>query len=486
MAGGHRFNGDTRKDKEELKTQQAEEIADALTERVVAVFGPPGELISDQGAAFTSNLVTKVLGKLQTQQTLLFSHTARANGQNERSHAWIMASLRIMTQAYAENWVRVLPYIQLVYNTTPRSGSSLSAYDVVFARQPRMPRSALLPPRTSVAGNAPEDLFEINVQQVATSLREAWSALRRANLEKAEAERLPVPVTFAKGDQVLVLYSASAKRRNKHYMASEGPCTVTKINGNDYEVRNNATNNVKSVHWSVLHRVYDRRRSQSSGAGRGTTDAEDVPINDAPGARDATDAQGQQPGKPKKAVKGQVAPSARPKTAKGKKRERDIARALGPDVVDDKGQRVPFSRRGGDSQSSSSDDDNTKTTGPRASRPAKPGLPMPLTIEEYSYVIVDNGAANPGELAIGRVHKVDDELVDVHWHALKDASVPTPMQVWQPTWVGADGTLRTSDLPPRGRTAETYEVSRRRVLYAFKDLDQGRLPAEAQAFLARI
>jgi hypothetical protein len=111
---------------------------------------------------------------------------------------------------------------------------------------------------------------------------------------------------------------------------------------------------------------------------------------------------------------------------------------------------------------------------------------MPLTIEEYSYVIVDNGAANPGELAIGRVHKVDDELVDVHWHALKDASVPTPMQVWQPTWVGADGTLRTSDLPPRGRTAETYEVSRRRVLYAFKDLDQGRLPAEAQAFLARI
>lgn len=41
-----------------------------------AVFGPPGELISNQGPAFTS--VTRVLEKLQTQ-TLLFSHTARAN-----------------------------------------------------------------------------------------------------------------------------------------------------------------------------------------------------------------------------------------------------------------------------------------------------------------------------------------------------------------------------------------------------------------------
>ena len=72
---------------------------------------------------------------------------------------------------------------------------------------------------------------------------------------------------------------------------------------------------------------------------------------------------------------------------------------------------------------------------------------MPLTIAEDDYVIVDNGAANPGELAIGRVRKVDDELVEVHWHALKDASVPTPVQVWWPTCVGADGTLRTSNLP---------------------------------------
>ena len=242
-----------------------------------------------------------------------------------------------------------------------------------------MPRSALLPPRTTVAGNAPEDLFEINVQQVATSLREAWSALRRANLETNEAARLPVPVTFAVGDQVLVLYSAGAKRRNKHYMASEGPCTVTKINGNDYEVRNNATNNVKSVHWSVLHRVYDRRLSQSSGAGRGTKDAEDVTTGAAPGARDAPGAHDRQPGRRGKAARDAPAaqgqqPGAR--TAKDKTRDKNVTRPLGPDVVDDKGQRVPFSRRGRDSQSSSDDEDN-KTTVPRASRPAKPGLPMP-------------------------------------------------------------------------------------------------------------
>ena len=51
----------------------------------------------------TSELADKVLEALKTQRTLTFSHTARANGQNERSHRAIMASLRILTQAYAEN-----------------------------------------------------------------------------------------------------------------------------------------------------------------------------------------------------------------------------------------------------------------------------------------------------------------------------------------------------------------------------------------------
>jgi hypothetical protein len=75
---------------------------------------------------------------------------------------------------------------------------------------------------------------------------------------------------------------------------------------------------------------------------------------------------------------------------------------------------------------------------------------MPLTIAEDDYVIVDNGAASPGELAIGHVCKVDEEPVEVHWHALRDASVPTPMQVGGPR-----GWAPTGRCGPA--TAETYK-----------------------------
>ena len=59
--------------------------------------------------------------------------------------------------------------------------------------------------------------------------------------------------------------------------------------------------------------------------------------------------------------------------------------------MDEKGQRVPFSRLGWETLDC--DDDET-TNAPWAFRPAKPGLAMPLTIAEDDYVIVDNGAAN--------------------------------------------------------------------------------------------
>jgi hypothetical protein len=48
-------------------------------------------------------------------------------------------------------------------------------------------------------------------------------------------------------------------------------------------------------------------------------------------------------------------------------RDKSVARALGPDVVNVKGQRVPFTHRGWEPQDRDQDDDKT-TSAPRASR----------------------------------------------------------------------------------------------------------------------
>ena len=252
-----------------LKTQQTEEITEALLERVVAVFGPPDQLITDRGPAFASALAEKVLASLKTKRTLLFAHHAQANGQNERSHRFVMTSLRIMCNAYKEAWARALPLIQYVYNTTPRAGSSLSAYDVVFARQPRALGTALLPPNAQ-HGAEVEDLAELDLKLMAKSLRETWARLRQDNLDRNEKERAAVPVAFEPGDKVVVVYPPDAKRRSKHYYPGEGPYVVVSKQGNDYTVKHTATQHVKTVHWAVLHRYLERRASATpSGTGAG-------------------------------------------------------------------------------------------------------------------------------------------------------------------------------------------------------------------------
>ncbi len=84
----------------------------------------------------------------------------------------------------------------------------------------------------------------------------------------------------------------------------------------------------KASPFGVLHRVYDRRLSQSSGAGRGTTDAEDATRVDAPGARDALitrhapSAHDQQPERRRQAAPRRAAPRRASQTRRARKANR--------------------------------------------------------------------------------------------------------------------------------------------------------------------
>ncbi len=108
-------------------TQSAGEVVSKLVERVVGVFGAPDEILSDNGGAFTAELTRRVFDTIETQQTLTFSHWARGNAQNERSHQSIMNAIRISCEAWRADWMRVLPWIALMHNTAAKEGTSIVA-----------------------------------------------------------------------------------------------------------------------------------------------------------------------------------------------------------------------------------------------------------------------------------------------------------------------------------------------------------------------
>ncbi len=88
-----------------------------LVERVVGIFGAPGAFLYN-GSAFT------VFEAIETQQTLTFSHWARGNAQNERSHQSIMLAIPITCEAWRGDWMRVLPLVARSYKTSAKEGTS--------------------------------------------------------------------------------------------------------------------------------------------------------------------------------------------------------------------------------------------------------------------------------------------------------------------------------------------------------------------------
>ena len=252
-------------------TQTATEVVSKLVERVVGIFGAPDSILSDNGGAFTAELARRVFTALDTQQTLTFSHWARGNAQNERSHQSIMSAIRITCESWRGDWMRVLPFIALSYNTSAKEGTSLTPYDLVFGRSPRPLQSAILPPRRpDLTGRSAEEIG-LDIREVTRSIRDAWRALRRDNFKRKEAERLPAAASFEPGDLVLISYPRGSERTSKHFYRAQGPATVLHRLGEDYIVKINETGTERKVPWLVLHRYYARTAKRDAPGGVGTS-----------------------------------------------------------------------------------------------------------------------------------------------------------------------------------------------------------------------
>jgi hypothetical protein len=114
-------------------TQTAAEVVSKLMERVVGLFGAPDAFLTDNGSAFTADLANRVFDAIKSQQILTFSHWARGNAQNERSHQSIMHAIRITCDSWRGDWVRMLPWIQMSYNSSAKEGTSITPHDLVYA-----------------------------------------------------------------------------------------------------------------------------------------------------------------------------------------------------------------------------------------------------------------------------------------------------------------------------------------------------------------
>lgn len=104
--------------------------ARALVANWIARFGVPGELSSDRGPQFTSELWAAVAQLFGTDHHRTTAYHPQANGLVERFHRHMKSALR--ARLTGPNWIDELPWVLLGIRTAPKEDLAASSAELVY------------------------------------------------------------------------------------------------------------------------------------------------------------------------------------------------------------------------------------------------------------------------------------------------------------------------------------------------------------------
>jgi hypothetical protein len=119
-----------------LKKETSEEIASKLENQVIKIFGPPGEISSDNAANLGGPPMKRLCKfyNIILRQTVPYSPTSHSLIEN--SNRYVTQLTRIFSDQFQAHWIDVISLAALVFNAIPRPQlSNHSPYFFVFAKE---------------------------------------------------------------------------------------------------------------------------------------------------------------------------------------------------------------------------------------------------------------------------------------------------------------------------------------------------------------
>ena len=213
-----------------IKSKTAMEIASKFFQ-FISYFGPPKELLSDQGNEFLNQLVQHVSLVCGVERKVTAAYHPRTNGLTERFNQSMVNALRKHAAMNPEDWDQWLPYILLAARTRVHSTTGLSPIELVTGQkahnfeswsctdadfeQELNERCKQL--KTLIEETRPNTIVKINTQQLAQQKRQN-------NLKNVVSTHLPIGTT---------VYVKSMRIQAKLQPLYHGPYTVHAVDATD-------------------------------------------------------------------------------------------------------------------------------------------------------------------------------------------------------------------------------------------------------------
>ena len=241
-----------------LKDIRAETIAEALWEMWTRL-GIPGEVLSDRGSQFTSEVMQEVYRLLAVKGNLTTPYHAMCNGLVERFNQTLKSMIKKLCSEKPKTWDRYIPALLFAYREVPQASTGFSPFQLLYGRTPRGPMQVL---KELWTRETQEQEVKTALQHV-LDLREKVEETCRIARESLEKEAIRQKRHFDKkaklrvfpiGCKVLIL---SPCKENKMKMAWKGPYVVQKrVGPTDYKIQ--VGDKVKTYHVNLLQRYLER------------------------------------------------------------------------------------------------------------------------------------------------------------------------------------------------------------------------------------
>ena len=119
-----------------LKNISASSVARAFVTHWVFNFGPPTDLISDNGKQFTSKFFLDVCRILKVHNAFTTTYHPQTNGQVERFNRTIVSTLRAYIGDHPRDWDLYTPAITYAYNCQPQTSTAYAPFELVLSKPP--------------------------------------------------------------------------------------------------------------------------------------------------------------------------------------------------------------------------------------------------------------------------------------------------------------------------------------------------------------
>lgn len=105
-------------------------------------YGLPGRLITDRGTCYTSGAFEEYCAEHGIQLVWTSSRHPQANGQVERTHSVVMATLMTMGGA-GSKWAEMLPEVQRLKNNSETKVTGKTPFEMLHGYRPRFQQGVL-------------------------------------------------------------------------------------------------------------------------------------------------------------------------------------------------------------------------------------------------------------------------------------------------------------------------------------------------------